>query len=67
MTTIRGTAHQVVRSDDGTRQLEPAAICAIPYYAWAHRTVGAMAVWLARTPAVVANGPRDQTGPSTAE
>jgi hypothetical protein len=50
VTVLTGTASRAVRQDDGSVALTPAAITAIPYYAWAHREIGEMAVWLARDP-----------------
>jgi uncharacterized protein len=44
---LRGTLQRV--GPDG--QAQPADVALIPYYAWAHRDPGEMAVWLARTPA----------------
>ncbi|MBX7168883.1 MAG: glycoside hydrolase family 127 protein [Pirellulales bacterium] len=40
------------RAADGTTEIRPAVLTAIPYYAWAHRERGEMAVWLARDPGV---------------
>jgi len=46
---IRGKAFELKKSDDGksTRKINRELI-AIPYYAWAHRGEGEMAVWLLR-------------------
>ena len=45
---ITGQAQRGKRQPDGSISLQPATVTAIPYYAWAHRTVGEMAVWLPR-------------------
>ena len=46
ITVIKGTAAELQRSiDDKTTQL-PKNFAAIPYYAWAHREKGPMAVWI---------------------
>lgn len=45
---VTGVASRLVRQEDGSARLEPVTITAIPYYAWAHRDIGEMAVWLAR-------------------
>ncbi|HID21583.1 MAG TPA: glycoside hydrolase family 127 protein, partial [Planctomycetaceae bacterium] len=50
VTVIRVAATRVVRNDDGTLTNRPVEAVAIPYYAWAHRTVGPMAVWMPRRP-----------------
>lgn len=44
--TARGFRLQ--RTRDGLVEQRPVAIKAIPYYAWAHREVGEMLVWIAR-------------------
>ncbi len=44
---INGRAQRAARQSDGSIALRPATVTAIPYYAWAHRNVGEMAVWLA--------------------
>jgi hypothetical protein len=44
---ITGTAQRAVGQADGEVQLQAAPIRAIPYYAWAHRQMGEMAVWIA--------------------
>ena len=48
MTVITGSASRLVRQADETAKLQPTTITAIPYYAWAHREIGEMEVWLAR-------------------
>ncbi|MCA9268740.1 MAG: glycoside hydrolase family 127 protein [Planctomycetales bacterium] len=49
-TVLSGTASRRVRQADGSTGLIAAPIRAVPYYAWAHRNLGEMAVWLARDP-----------------
>lgn len=51
---IRGTALSY-RTNQSNQALEKTAqdFCAIPYYAWAHRGSGEMAVWLAREESAV--------------
>ena len=46
--TIEGRARAWYRDSDGSRYAEEVPFAAIPYYAWAHRGRGEMAVWLAR-------------------
>lgn len=46
--TLVGEALRAVRAADGTPRTEPAALRMIPYYAWAHRELGEMQVWLPR-------------------
>ena len=48
VTVLTGTAQRAARTADGSIQLAPTELTAIPYYAWAHRELGEMAVWLAR-------------------
>ena len=49
VTVVRGKAASVSYSEDGEQTIAKACeLTAIPYYAWAHRGRGAMAVWLAR-------------------
>ncbi len=43
---ITGQVHRAKRAKDGSIELIPTTLTAIPYYAWAHREVGQMAVWL---------------------
>jgi DUF1680 family protein len=51
---LRANAGAVRRSENGGEpEVVPAAITAIPYYAWNHRGVGEMAVWIPRTPEAV--------------
>lgn len=50
VTVLEGTARALSRNDDAeTVEDEEHALMAIPYYAWSHRGVGEMAVWLPRT------------------
>jgi DUF1680 family protein len=58
---ITGTANRVTRSEGNA--MTTAAFTAIPYYAWAHRGKGAMAVWLARTPETLINESTDRRTP----
>lgn len=52
LTVLRGKAQAVALDDQGTTRTAPAELTLIPYYAWCHRGAGAMAVWLAGSPAV---------------
>jgi DUF1680 family protein len=45
---IRGEAKRASRGEDGGVNVEKTTFTAVPYYAWAHRHVGEMAVWLPR-------------------
>lgn len=45
---IAGNAQRAARGKDGAITLSPATVTAIPYYAWAHRRIGEMEVWVAR-------------------
>lgn len=47
--TLSGSGLRVTRAADGSLRAEPAPIRMIPYYAWANRGPGGMAVWLPRT------------------
>jgi hypothetical protein len=48
---ITGKVPVVVRSKDGNTSVSQSAeLVAIPYYAWANRGMGEMAVWLPRSP-----------------
>jgi DUF1680 family protein len=50
VTVIEGTALGVETSKDGRSRIkDEVPFAAIPYYAWAHRGPGEMAVWLPRT------------------
>ncbi|MBN1795503.1 MAG: glycoside hydrolase family 127 protein [Sedimentisphaerales bacterium] len=46
---ITGELASYKQLDDGTVKAEQVDFTAIPYYAWAHRGKGSMAVWLGRT------------------
>ena len=46
--TIRGSGVGFAMDQKGSLQHESLDFSAIPYYAWAHRGVGEMSVWLAR-------------------
>jgi DUF1680 family protein len=52
VTVLTGTAQRAFRASDGSTSLRSTSVTAIPYYAWAHRDLGEMAVWIARDPAV---------------
>ncbi|NOY41072.1 MAG: glycoside hydrolase family 127 protein [Planctomycetes bacterium] len=47
VTVVTGQVQRAKRTKDGSIELVPTTLTAIPYYAWAHREVGQMAVWLA--------------------
>ncbi|HEX3006736.1 MAG TPA: beta-L-arabinofuranosidase domain-containing protein [Bacteroidales bacterium] len=47
VTVISGDAKGVKRKLDGTTEVSKETLTAIPYYAWANRGSGEMAVWLA--------------------
>jgi DUF1680 family protein len=49
--TLIGTGLRVARAADGTLRSDPAPLRMIPYFAWANRGSGGMAVWLPRTAA----------------
>lgn len=48
VTVLRGTALRASLDDKGATVTKPAAVTAIPYYAWSNRGPGEMAVWLPR-------------------
>lgn len=52
--TIIDVPAQLVERRDGRLGLSDVKIAMIPYYAWAHRGKGKMAVWLAAEPSAVA-------------
>jgi hypothetical protein len=52
VTVLRGMGMEIVRSGEQISKT-PRAFEAIPYYAWAHRGPGQMAVWIAGTEAAV--------------
>jgi len=47
---VRGEIQAVQRDDDGMSRVVPHELRAIPYFAWANRGMGEMAVWMARDP-----------------
>ena len=49
VTALGVSAERVVRAKDGSRATEPKRLLAVPYYAWAHRELGEMAVWMPRS------------------
>lgn len=56
---LQGQGRAARRSDEGAEIIEwEASVTAIPYYAWAHRGTGEMAVWIARDTAHVRPTPR---------
>jgi hypothetical protein len=59
---IRGEARRVARGEAGETKMEAVSFTAVPYYAWAHRQVGEMAVWLPRE----ASGVRLRPAPTIA-
>jgi uncharacterized protein len=54
---LLGGVQVVTGTADNNRSHKPASFTAIPYYAWAHRGKGEMAVWIARTPAAIGPPP----------
>lgn len=51
VTVLRGEVEAIVRDEDGVSvKTIPHQLVAIPYYSWANRGMGEMAVWMARTP-----------------
>lgn len=46
ITELKGTAQLLDRNSDGNLTLSTVDLTLIPYYAWAHRGQGQMAVWL---------------------
>ncbi|HNT89491.1 MAG TPA: glycoside hydrolase family 127 protein, partial [Candidatus Hydrogenedentes bacterium] len=55
--TVTGDVLAVHRAEDGGIEQQRQAFTAIPYYAWAHRGVGEMAVWFPRSTENVAPAP----------
>jgi len=53
LVVLRGTAAEVSRTEDGQIRRTPRKFEAIPYYAWAHRGKGPMAVWIPYTETAV--------------
>ena len=54
--TVTEATRQPAENDEGSKQIrvaEEVLFTAIPYYAWAHRGPGQMAVWLPRTPDIL--------------
>ena len=49
VTVLRGQGLAATRKEDGSITTQPAELTAIPYYAWSHRGVGPMEVWLPRS------------------
>jgi len=47
---IKGRGQRTERTPTGETIAKPADIMAVPYYSWAHRDMGGMAVWLATKP-----------------
>jgi DUF1680 family protein len=43
---LRVEARRVGRKEDDSVAITPAVIHAVPYYAWAHREIGEMSVWI---------------------
>jgi len=66
VTVVRGRAVAISDAGEGKLAKKEQAFTAIPYYAWAHRGPGEMAVWLARDVAVaqVATKPGTLKNPS---
>ncbi|MBN2475430.1 MAG: glycoside hydrolase family 127 protein [Pirellulales bacterium] len=66
VSVVQGTARETrwEKGPDGAKRLgqTPVAFRAIPYYAWAHRDAGGMAVWIGRT----AEGVRPEPLPTIA-
>ena len=63
VTVIRGSVSGLHLGEDGkTKSKEKQEFTAIPYYAWAHRGKGEMAVWLAQNESIV----RPLPGPTIA-
>ncbi|MDA1260692.1 MAG: glycoside hydrolase family 127 protein, partial [Planctomycetota bacterium] len=52
VTVLEGVGLRAVRAADGSVQSVDAPIRMIPYYAWANRGSGGMAVWIPRSPAL---------------
>ena len=51
VTVLTGEAQAIVRGEDGVSvKTVPHNLVAIPYYTWANRGMGEMAVWMARNP-----------------
>jgi hypothetical protein len=52
---IEVAAQRASMAEDGLLRAEPVTARAVPYYAWAHREPGPMAVWMPATPEIAAN------------
>jgi hypothetical protein len=50
VTVLRGSGKAARRQNDGSVGTEPAALTAVPYYAWCNRGPGQMQVWMPRQP-----------------
>jgi len=51
VTVLKGEVEALVRDEDGVSvKTVPHDLVAIPYYSWANRGMGEMAVWMARNP-----------------
>ena len=50
VTVVTAEGRAARRTADGALATDPVRLTAIPYFAWAHRAVGEMAVWLPRDP-----------------
>jgi len=53
VTVVTGRAMRKVKTADGKTEWRSRDFLAVPYYAWANRAVGEMAVWFPRTEAAV--------------
>lgn len=47
---LKGPGRRADRSPEGKISARPVELTAVPYYAWAHRDMGGMAVWMATKP-----------------
>ena len=54
VTVLRGQGKAARRRAEGSVSIEPAALTAIPYYAWCNRGAGPMQVWMPRQPDLAA-------------
>lgn len=54
---LTGTVTALYRAEGGNVEQREQPFMAVPYYAWAHRGTGEMAVWLARAPEAATPGP----------
>ncbi len=53
VTVIKGDARRAYRARSGELRFRPHRLVLVPYYAWAHRELGEMVVWLAEDAAAV--------------